>query len=244
VDRAEWLACTDPQPMLEFLRGKASGRKLRLFAVACCRRIGSLLRDRRSRQAVEVAERYADGLVDEAALEAACRAARLSREAAAQPAFGAIGSGTIGHPGVTGAAELAAWHDDLAAAAGTASVVSAVVASVQSRPPGILRVAELGRLDEGYRRNRAAEQAVQCSLLRDNFGDPFNPMCPDPAWRSALVIAIAGAIYEEGRFQDLPVLGDALAEAGCTSEAMLRHCREPLIHARGCWLLDSILDGE
>src|SRR5262249_50592744 len=65
VTQAEWDGCADPQPMLDFLRGKASDRKLRLFAAACCRQVWHLLTDERSRRGVEVAERHSDGLAGE-----------------------------------------------------------------------------------------------------------------------------------------------------------------------------------
>ena len=75
MTEAEWLACTNPQRMLFFLRGRASDRKLRLFACAYCRLQWNLLTDERSRKAVEMAEEYADGLVSEAECREAAGAA-------------------------------------------------------------------------------------------------------------------------------------------------------------------------
>lgn len=71
MTESEWQACTDPRPMLEFLQGRASDRKLRLFAIACCLRYWQLFKDERSRMAVTVAARFADGLASIEDLDAA-----------------------------------------------------------------------------------------------------------------------------------------------------------------------------
>jgi hypothetical protein len=61
------------------------------------------------------------------------------------------------------------------------------------------------------------------------------------SWNGGLVAKLAHDLREGQRFAEVPVLGDALEEAGCTDEAILAHCRGPL-HVRGCWLLDLLLD--
>jgi hypothetical protein len=90
--------------------------------------------------------------------------------------------------------------------------------------------------------DRAIECAGQARLLRCILGNPFRPVSISPAWRTPTVVAIARAAYEERGFEELPVLADALEEAGCDNRDVLDHCRHGGEHARGCWVVDGLLD--
>jgi hypothetical protein len=80
-------------------------------------------------------------------------------------------------------------------------------------------------------------------MLRELFGPhPFRTLVANPEWLTSTVVALAQGIYEERAFDRMPILGDALQDAGCTDEDILKHCREPQeAHIRGCWLLDLLL---
>ncbi|MFM8273295.1 MAG: hypothetical protein ACKODX_13350, partial [Gemmata sp.] len=86
------------------------------------------------------------------------------------------------------------------------------------------------------------ECAAQADLLRDLFDDQFRPVVPDHAWFTSDVMALAGAIYDGRAFEQMPILADALQDAGCDSEEVLTHCRGAnRVHVRGCWVLDLVL---
>jgi hypothetical protein len=201
----EWLTCTDPHPMFEHLRGKACDRKLRLFAVACSRRISDRI-DAFGRHAVDVAERFADGFATPDEL----RAARL----ACQSAGG-----------------QAAWY---AAASNPAIAARNAACSAQA---GVANNALIG--------SELAELHAQAALLRDIFGPmPLRPSSFDPSWLTPAVVELTRAIYEDKTFDRILLLADALEEAGCGSEEILRHLRGPGPHVRGCWVVDGVLGKE
>jgi hypothetical protein len=206
--------------MVGFLRRRASDRKLRLYAVACCRAIWKLLRDERSRQAVEVIERFADGQAGPEEL------ALLRFPEDAIPAFTSFEE----FPNViTGfAAQESAWQ---------AALATATEAAGQEEWSGGRRL-----LDPSRGAARRAAEARQAELLRCLFGNPFRRHPLDAPWRTPAVLALARSIYEERRFEDLPILADALEEAGCRDEVVLAHCRGPGPHARGCFVVDALLD--
>ena len=109
--------------------------------------------------------------------------------------------------------------------------------SYEPADEAVLALAALKRALPPARHGEPAE------LLRDIVGNPFRPAPFRPSWRRAnggAVEQMARAIEEEGRFEDLPILADALEEAGCTDAQILLHCRKASAHVRGCWLIDLV----
>jgi hypothetical protein len=221
VTDAQWLGCADPRPMFQYLRGHASDRKLRLFAVACCRRLGPLLQDPRITTALDVAERHADGTATQAGLEAALRdatqAQRAQRRKALLFAYAAVMDAC--GPGGLGAAEKAAWAE----AAATDSRVT---------------------YGDYVRRTRPDLYAALAALLREVMGNPFHPVSVDLSWLTPAVVRRAQRIYDGRAFGRLAALAGALEEAGCTDADILTHCRSAGPHVRGCWALDLMLGKE
>lgn len=245
MTEAEWLACTDPEPMLEFLRRKASDRKVRLFAVACCRRVWSSFEHEEFRDAVRKAELFADDLID---LDEMLRA----REKAI-PIFVELHDGKDNGPGaaltasgfpsppksfmqrVADALDDPWWEDEfdkgdpLAPALVTARHAARAAAHLQGQKAILDAPATI------------AECREQAALVRCVFGNPF---CPRPVcgvWLTREVKALADSIYAERAFDRMPILADALEAADCTNADLIEHCRSGQEHARGCWVVDLLL---
>jgi hypothetical protein len=102
----------------------------------------------------------------------------------------------------------------------------------------VARILEITRPGRG---GSGIPPARQAELLREFLGNPFRPISVRPAWLTADVLRLAGGAYDECRFDDLPVLADALEDAGCDASELLAHLREPGPHVRGCWAFDLIL---
>jgi hypothetical protein len=95
-----------------------------------------------------------------------------------------------------------------------------------------------------WRARWVAALKVQADLLREVFGDPFRPAAVDPVWRrwnGGCVRKLAQGIYENRAFDELPILADAVEEAGCHHAGLLAHLRSPGPHVLGCCALDVVL---
>jgi hypothetical protein len=224
MTEAEWLECTDPASMLEYLRGKVSDRKLRLFACACCRFTFSVLAedfDRSIEEIIEATEWYADGLVGEDLRRDAERKARLIE----------CGPALI---------------DELVSRALTATASEAL--STTNVWPLLVDYVE--QLDDEDCRNPGANKLISFGrpALYDIFGPlPFRPVIVEAswlAWNDGTAARLAQAIYEDRALDRLPILADTLEEAGCTDPDILGHCRGQGEHVRGCWAVDLVLGKE
>jgi hypothetical protein len=197
----EWLATTEPDAMFPVLpRTKGVRRKRQLFCCACCRLIWNELPSDSWRRAVEITERFIDGIVSEVEREAATRAAVIE----------------AGCPINAQAASRTCRTDG-----------SPVHARFIAHYTGVVNDACIPLIAD---------------LLRDIFGDPFCPVSLRSAWLTSDVLALARGIYDERAFDRMPILADALQDAGCDNDDILNHCRDAsLTHVRGCWVVDLVL---
>jgi hypothetical protein len=240
------------QGWLTARRFPISERRLRLFACACCARVAHLLPAQEARELLAAAEAYADGLIGDAELEhaeQACdRATRLQggsgrpwlgyeREAvtAVSLAYRAEAAGRLGALMAAQRAWSGAivWRRHVESLGGVLRVKPGDFAPLE----GVVRTCDRRFLAE----EATAEAVRQAELLRDVAGNPFRGVSVDPAWlewHDETLAHLAQAIYFERRYRDLPVLADALEDAGCSELELLDHCRASTRHCRGCWVLD------
>ena len=209
----EWLAqdladSGDFDVLLSFLRSKVSDRKLRLFACGCMQYVEDLRTDQSALLAVEVAERFADG-----------RASAEERDAALHALPSALASIITPQGFIPTPVAAALWPDAVEAAEHAARTVTTDCYGCYVAYPGV--------------------EKDMLNLFRDIVGLlPFRSIPLDPAWLTTTVKAVAQAVYTDRDFDRLPILADALEDAGCTNADILNHCRQPGEHVRGCWCVD------
>ncbi|QEL19808.1 hypothetical protein [Limnoglobus roseus] len=213
MTEGEWAAGTEPGPgpLLEWLRteGKATERKLRLFAASAFGRFIRLLPDPRQRRGVEVLEEVAEGAVTWAACRVVATEVRqaIPRDNRLSDALPADDPHYIA---------LMLYREFCSSAIANHAVHATA------------------GLAEG-----AGEQQAQAHLVRCVF-NPF-ALAFDPHWITPTAYALAESAYEDRAFDRLPILADALEDAGCEDEAVLNHLRGPGPHCRGCWVVDLVL---
>jgi hypothetical protein len=209
----QWLgSAANPEWMVNVV-GRGSPRKLRLFAVACCRRILPRVGDDHKNEIEELvaaAERFADGIAPTPGLPALHR-------------------------------ESIPWDDENRAAIEACNPDPLWAARHAARFAGWVVWRHLPRKSEDARTAKRHELSAQVALMRCIFGNPFRPGTLAPLRLPEAVVSMARAIYEDGSFAELPILADVLEEARSGELDLLSHCRAGTDHVRGCWVIDSIL---
>ena len=228
MTEAEWLAASDPGRMLIVAtRIRSSFRKLQLLACLCGERVKERLWRKGSRAAVETLARFLDGSASDNDLRVAHDAARADWEVI-----------------IADASEqrwyyLQEYAAEVAYRSSSPNLTEPVLQHVlirQRESIGLAAEQEAEAID--------GERNAQAGWLRDIFGNPFRPVSFDPSWRTSTVVALADQMYEARDFTPMPVLADALQDAGCDRDAILDHCRGDGPHVRGCWVVDLVLGKE
>jgi hypothetical protein len=224
----EWTSGVDPRAMERFLRRRTSARKARLYACACCRHVWGLIEDAGSRLTEEQLRLARQAWTEAEAMDEARR--RHAVEVAEAYADGKA----------PGEQLRRAWREADEAAIPYGYDVYNMVVDASS--PDL----ELNGDIAATAANHAPDTSLDpyCEFLRCIGGNPFRPAALDPRWRTPDVVGLAWAIYDGKAFERMPLLADALMDAGCEDEQVIAHCRGSGPHVRGCWVVDLVLNKE
>jgi hypothetical protein len=245
-----WLHWNDFRDMVGVIERVADSRKMRLAGCACIRRVWDRLEDPRFQAGVEVAEAFANFQATKQQLKATRQTItevieearlRVVRDKSQLPEW------------ISNSDHAEVWLyrlEDGLPVGRVATLVLPLLSTGQFGPDQLVPVATgvehlrnwSGTQALGTWEDRCNEWQAQCNLLRDIFGNPFRPVALDPGWRSDTAVSLAKGIYESRDFSAMPILADALQDAGCENDDILTHCRdESLTHVRGCWVVDLVL---
>jgi hypothetical protein len=188
-------------------------RQLRLFGCACCRRIADLLDDERYNCMIALAEEYEDGLRTADELQ-------FARDSLVDV--------------------LETIRNDVAFHYANSALFSTLSSNLGFR--AIEDIAAYCRIARVHLPNdKTNEEQVHIHYYRDLIGNPFRPVTFIPSWRTGNVLELAQMIYNNRTYNHMPILADALMDAGCEDEQIIGHCHSDGPHVHGCWLLDMIL---
>lgn len=231
ITRAEWAKSRCPYDLIEHMMAAhrvnataAGKRRLLLFMAGCCRRGWKQLEGDPCQSVIEAAERFADKEITLATFERVSRAARKKlrlpgswMEFDTAVRFGKRKRGRL--HGFHAEIPYMANRDHADMWLGHRVIAGAIA----------------GKKED-------TELAAQADLVRDIFGNPFlKPPKFDKRWRTSTVLALAQQMYESREFSAMPILADALQDAGCENPDILNHCRDTsLTHVRGCWVVDLV----
>jgi hypothetical protein len=270
MTEAEWLACDDPIAMIEFARGspkdedavtwgrnrwqledKVEGkdRKFRLLACAYCRRVWEQIPKKVNQDAVAAVEEFLEGRTSIAAVNDAL-------QTSSSVEWLEDGSGRRPERGYWIVKTLGRGFYKMTAAA-SALLIAANVIFMADEAYGHLASFEFGccyyQAGGVFLRpfqwpppapgSVMAERVCLAGLIRCVLGNPARAVPPlryEPS-QQAFVVSLAQVAYQDCDFSSLPIIADALEEAGCTDEALLSHLRLPGPHVRGCWAVDLVL---
>jgi hypothetical protein len=200
----KWLAAKNPRPMIKFLRGKTSERKLLLFVHAFLRGLEGILVDKWNWANVEKAELKSTQWAVLQEMIADLKWRRVEEQDF----------------------ENAVWAREMERA-------------IRNSQDGCDKTIQITMTLA----NRKGLPLLS-TVVRDLFGNPFRPITLNPTWLTSTVLSLAGQMYDSRDFCPMPILADALQDAGCDNADILQHCRGPGPHVRGCWVVDKLLSKE